>query len=173
MTQKRIETDGKPKKGVNISDKTRHLYDQRDKNKDRDDPPQLSPAMWANATLRKFYRPAQNERDIADATASRKEARKKGTKSLAKLRAELESEAKRQSLLLRGDPQEADVLAWLRFAELKIPKFKSEAEEADWLYAHRRQLERELRSVEKSGKGKAAMQIFAEYQKHRPRKNKS
>jgi uncharacterized protein (DUF4415 family) len=47
----------KPKKGINISDKTRSLYEQRDKSKDREDPPQLPPAMWANATLRKYYRP--------------------------------------------------------------------------------------------------------------------
>lgn len=45
---------------------------------------------------------------------------------------------------------------------MKMPKFKNESEEADWWYANRKQVERELRAVERSGKGKSAPQVFAE-----------
>jgi predicted DNA binding CopG/RHH family protein len=34
---------------------------------------------------------------------------------------------------------------WKENAIMKIPKFKNEAEEADWLYAHRREIEAALR----------------------------
>lgn len=47
--------------------------------------------------------------------------------------------------------------------KLKMPKFKSEAEEADWWYANRKQVERELRALEKSGKGKNSMQALEEH----------
>lgn len=35
---------------------------------------------------------------------------------------------------------------------LKMPKFKTESEEADWWYANRKKVERELREAERSGK---------------------
>ena len=49
--------------------------------------------------------------------------------------------------------------------KLKMPNFKSEAEEADWWYANRKQVERELRAAEKTGKGQSAAEILAEHQK--------
>jgi predicted DNA binding CopG/RHH family protein len=48
---------------------------------------------------------------------------------------------------------------------MKIPVFKNEDEEADWLYAHRKQIERELRTLEKSGKGLTVQEILAEQSK--------
>jgi predicted DNA binding CopG/RHH family protein len=33
---------------------------------------------------------------------------------------------------------------------MRVPKFKSEKEEADWLYAHRREIERDLAREKKS-----------------------
>ena len=46
---------------------------------------------------------------------------------------------------------------------LKTPKFTNESEEADWWYANRKVVERELRKAEKSGKGKKAADIIAEH----------
>jgi uncharacterized protein (DUF4415 family) len=47
-----------PRKGIKISAKTWRLYEQRDKSKDHDDPPQISPAVWAQyGVLGKYYRP--------------------------------------------------------------------------------------------------------------------
>jgi hypothetical protein len=37
---------------------------------------------------------------------------------------------------------------------MKMPKFKSEREEADWLYAHRREIEAELSNTPAKVKGK-------------------
>jgi hypothetical protein len=45
----------KPNKGIKISAKTWRLWEQRDKSKDHDDPPQLSPAAWEHATLLKYH----------------------------------------------------------------------------------------------------------------------
>jgi len=53
----RKTSTGKPRKGIKISDKTRRLWEARDKSQDHDDPPQLPPEVWANATLRRYYRP--------------------------------------------------------------------------------------------------------------------
>jgi uncharacterized protein (DUF4415 family) len=48
----------KTKKGIKVSAETWRLYEQRDKSKDHDDPPQLSPAVWAKyGVLGKYYRP--------------------------------------------------------------------------------------------------------------------
>ena len=48
--------------------------------------------------------------------------------------------------------------------KLKMPKFKSESEEADWWYANRKEVERELRAAEKAGKGQSVNQILKEHQ---------
>lgn len=45
---------------------------------------------------------------------------------------------------------------------MKIPAFKNEDQEAKWLYAHRKEIERELRAAEKSGKGLNVKEILAE-----------
>jgi predicted DNA binding CopG/RHH family protein len=48
---------------------------------------------------------------------------------------------------------------------MKIPKFKNEAEEADWLYTHRKEIERELRTrkplTDKNGKPMTVAAIVA------------
>ena len=50
---------------------------------------------------------------------------------------------------------------------MKIPKFKNESEEADWLYAHRKQIERRLRNakpvLDASGKPLSPAEIAAAY----------
>jgi hypothetical protein len=42
---------------VNVSAKTRKLYERRDQSLDHGDVPQLSPDEWAKGTVGKFYRP--------------------------------------------------------------------------------------------------------------------
>jgi len=44
-------------------------------------------------------------------------------------------------------------------ANMRIPKFKSEKEEADWLYAHRKEIEREL-AREKKGQPLTVAEII-------------
>ena len=48
---------------------------------------------------------------------------------------------------------------------MKIPVFKSESEEADWLYANRKEIELRLRAAEKAGKGLNVQEILAEQSK--------
>lgn len=42
---------------IKISERTKRLYEQRDKRLDRGDAPQLPPEVWAKATIGKYYRP--------------------------------------------------------------------------------------------------------------------
>ena len=48
---------------------------------------------------------------------------------------------------------------------MKMPKFKSESEEADWWYANRKAVERQLRAAEKARQGQSAAQILEEHKK--------
>lgn len=49
-------------KRLKIGDETRRLYEQRDKSLDSDpDAPTLSPEMWQNAVIGKFYRPVKTQ----------------------------------------------------------------------------------------------------------------
>jgi uncharacterized protein (DUF4415 family) len=41
---------------IKISDATRKAWEERDKSLDDGDVPQLSPDVWANATIGKYYR---------------------------------------------------------------------------------------------------------------------
>jgi predicted DNA binding CopG/RHH family protein len=45
-------------------------------------------------------------------------------------------------------------------ADMKIPKFKSEKEEADWSYAHRREIERDLDKAAKKGQSLTVAEII-------------
>lgn len=63
-------------KSVKIGARTRQLYKQRDRRLDKglgsDGVPQLSPAVWAKATVGKYYRPVKTQisiridRDVLD-----------------------------------------------------------------------------------------------------------
>ena len=46
-------------KRVKISDRTRALYEQRDKRLDYSDAPTLPPEMWEHAVVGKYYRPVK------------------------------------------------------------------------------------------------------------------
>jgi uncharacterized protein (DUF4415 family) len=49
-------------KRLKISEKTRRLYEQRDKSLDNDpDAPTLPPDMWENAVIGKYYRPIKTQ----------------------------------------------------------------------------------------------------------------
>jgi len=50
---------------------------------------------------------------------------------------------------------------------MKIPAFKSEDQEAEWLYANRKQIERELRAAEKAGSGLNVQEIIRGLRGHR------
>ena len=42
---------------IKISERTRRLYDERDRSLDNAEVPQLPPAIWAKAEVGKYYRP--------------------------------------------------------------------------------------------------------------------
>ena len=54
---KKDSTQTSSPKRLKISDRTRALYEQRDKSLDHTDAPVLPPEMWENAVIGKYYRP--------------------------------------------------------------------------------------------------------------------
>ena len=48
-------------KSVKISDRTRELYEKRDRRLDRSEVPQLPPEQWAKGIVGKYYRPLKTQ----------------------------------------------------------------------------------------------------------------
>lgn len=48
-------------RSVRISDRTRELYEKRDRSLDRSDVPQLPPEQWAKGMVGKYYRPLKSQ----------------------------------------------------------------------------------------------------------------
>lgn len=48
-------------RSVKISDRTRELYNSRDRSLDRSDVPQLPPDQWAKGMVGKYYRPLKSQ----------------------------------------------------------------------------------------------------------------
>lgn len=48
-------------KSVEISGRTRQLYEQRDRSLDNSDVPQLPPEQWAKGVIGKYYRPVKTQ----------------------------------------------------------------------------------------------------------------
>lgn len=46
---------------IKISERTRRLYEQRDRSLDNAEVPQLPPDAWANAEIGKYYRPRKTQ----------------------------------------------------------------------------------------------------------------
>ncbi len=48
-------------RSVEISDRTRELYEKRDRTLDRSEVPQLPPEQWAKGVVGKYYRPMKTQ----------------------------------------------------------------------------------------------------------------
>ncbi len=48
-------------RSVNFSDRTRELYEKRDRTLDRSEVPQLPPEQWAKRVVGKYYRPMKTQ----------------------------------------------------------------------------------------------------------------
>ena len=58
-----MSTDRRDKRTARglISDRTRELYEKRDRRLDRSEVPQLPPEQWAKGVLGKYYRPLKTQ----------------------------------------------------------------------------------------------------------------
>ena len=83
-------------KSVKISDRTRELYEKRDRRLDRSEVPQLPPEQWAKGVVGKYYRPLKTQisfridNDILDWLKSKGEGHLSRINSI--LRERMESE---------------------------------------------------------------------------------
>ena len=83
-------------RSVKISNRTRRLYEERERSLDRAEVPQLPPAQWAKGTIGKYYRPLKSQISVRVDNDVLDWLRSKGEGHLTRINAILRKQMERE-----------------------------------------------------------------------------